>query len=212
MMMKNSRAVFIPAILVSLVSLFLIGYGVVTMMQHVGGHPGVGPNGEMQPHERNVVKEIFNNIGNVAIACGAISFYWLLFKKKLTSSSMVIKKFAKKIYKAHTYVGWAAFVLTVAHGAYFLLDFDHPKYLTGLAAFLLLLAIATYGWLIKRFNNKYMRTSHLILSSLWIVALLIHAGGFMILVTAITLLTWAALKVVDLRGKQKTAEIRATME
>jgi hypothetical protein len=196
--MKQSRRVFIPAIVVAVVSMCLIIYALSTMQPHSGEHPMGGP-----PPEGNSVKGIFNNLGNMAIICGAVSYLWFIFKKRLTSPSKPVKKMAKTLIKVHHYMGWAALILTIVHGAYYLTDVENNKYLTGIAGFLLLLALAGYGWLIKRVRNKFMKTSHLVLSNLWLIALLVHAGGFFILVTGGTLLVWAFVWIVELAIKQK---------
>lgn len=200
--MNKSRRVLIPAILVILASILLIAYAFYTMPQHptgpVGGHP---PSGMPRPdHKKGFDFSIF---GNLAIACGAICYWWLLFKKKLSTPSKPLKKWAKRIYSVHTYTGWAALVLIIIHGGYYLVtDLHNAKILTGVAAFLLMLALAIYGWLFRRVKNKFMRTSHFILSNIWLVALLIHAGGFFIFMAVFTIVLWVVLTKIDSSAKK----------
>lgn len=203
--MKLSRKVLIPAVIVAVISIALVIYALYTMPQHVPGEHPRGIPGE-RPPEGSSLKEIFNNVGNVAILCGAVSYLWFIFKKRLTSPSQPVKKLGKVIYKFHSYTGWAALLLTVVHGVYYIAKVDEHGYLTGIAAFLLLLSLAVYGWLLKRYRNKFMRSAHFLLCNLWVAALLIHAGGSAVLMTGATLLIWIAVWAVERSIKRKTLQ------
>ncbi|WCK54909.1 hypothetical protein PP175_02525 [Aneurinibacillus sp. Ricciae_BoGa-3] len=203
--MSQNRRAFIPVILVTLISVLLIAYFFYTTSNaprpHQGIHPPNGSHG--MPHPDGKKGFDFTLFGNIAIACGAISYWWFLFKKKLASPSKPLKKVAKRLYSIHTYTGWAALVFIIIHGGYYLItDFHNSKIFTGLAAFLLLLALALYGWLYKRVRNKFMRTSHFILGHIWLVALLIHTGGFFIFMVIVTLALWLIVRWVDLSAKK----------
>lgn len=204
--MNQNRRVFIPAILVVLISILLLAYSYTIPHRppgnaaavhhatkfHAGMHPLKGKKGFD-----------FTLLGNIAIACGAISYWWFLFKKKLISPSKSLKNTAKRLYFIHTYTGWIALILIIIHGGYYLItDLHNPKLLTGIIAFLLLLTLAIYGWLYKRVKNKFMRTSHFILGNVWLVALLVHAGGFFITMVVVTLVLWGVIRIVDSSSKK----------
>jgi hypothetical protein len=204
----QNRRVFLPVIAVTLVSFLLIAYFLYTTSHAPRLQPRVpNPNGSLAGIRRPEGKKGFDFtlFGNIAIACGAISYWWFLFKKKLASPSKPLKKIAKRLYSIHTYTGWAALVLIIIHGGYYVItDLHNSKLLTGIAAFLLLLTLAIYGWLYKRVRNKFMRTSHFILAHIWLVALLIHTGGFFIFMVIVTVILWLVIRWVDLSAK-KTA-------
>ncbi|GIM46359.1 hypothetical protein DNHGIG_19080 [Collibacillus ludicampi] len=205
--MNQGRRVLIPAILVAFVSVLLVIYSYYTMPLHpqgspAGVHPPAGSHTGIPPREGKNHFD-FTILGNIAIFCGVFSYWWFLFKKKLTSPSQSLKKMSKRIYSLHTYTGWIALVLIIIHGGYYLItDLHHPKLLTGVAAFILLLGLAIYGWLYKRVRNKYLRTSHFILSNVWFMALLIHAGGFFILMVVVTFVLWAVIGIMDWSAKK----------
>lgn len=113
------------------------------------------------------------------------------FKKKLTSTSIPIRKLGKLLYNIHKFIGWTALVLILVHGVYYLITkLQDDKIFTGLAAFLILLTLAGYGWLIKRVRNSLMRKVHMFLSIVWIPALLLHAGGTAIITVVVTAAFW----------------------
>jgi ABC-type Fe3+ transport system permease subunit len=200
--LKQNRRILLPAIIIMLISLLLVLYYYYTLpARPTGPHPGVHPHPDK---ERGFDFTLF---GNIAIACGAVSYWWFLFKKMLTSPSKPLKKIAKRIYSIHTYMGWAALVLVIIHGAYYLItDLQNTKLFTGIAAFLLLLALAMYGWLYRRVRNKFMRTSHFILGNAWLVALLVHAGGFFIFMVVITVLLWCVIRFMDSSARKTQAQ------
>ncbi|WP_047152913.1 hypothetical protein [Aneurinibacillus tyrosinisolvens] len=206
--MNQSRRVFIPVIIIVLASVLLVIYSFYTAPNpaesHTGVHPPNGPRtGIGHKQEKNGFD--FTLLGNAAIACAAMSYWWFLFKKKLTSPSKPLKKIGKRIYSLHTYTGWAALVLIIIHGGYYLItDLHNSKLLTGIAAFLLLLALAIYGWLYRRVRNKFMRTSHFILSHAWLLILFFHAGGFFIFMAVATLILWGVVRMIDSSAKKNS--------
>lgn len=209
---QRNRMVIVPAILVAIVSVLLILYSFYTMPH---GHPQMPPSGEMppsggspRPDEDGGSAGIFKFLGNIAIICGAVSYSWLRFKKTIKSSSQLLKTLGKKIYAAHAFLGWIALILVAIHGGYYLItDFHNQKTETGLAAFLILLTLAIYGWLYKREHNKLMRNMHFLLSNVWFIVLLLHAGGFFIMVAGIMLLLWAIIWIIQLTVKKSIAPI-----
>ncbi|MBM7652222.1 hypothetical protein [Neobacillus cucumis] len=126
------------------------------------------------------LKGWMTQVGNVSIFLGTVAFWWFRFKKKMTSKVPFIKKLSKFLYKVHNFVGWTALVLTAVHGAYFLYTKklgDHDQ-LSGIAAGLILLTLAMYGYVIRKIKNKWTRQVHRLLSFAWLIALAFHAGGF----------------------------------
>lgn len=199
--MNQKFRVMIPAILVAVISLAVMIYSFWTMPEQPAGHaPGMPPV-DGHRSEGNTGKEIFNTIGNGAILCGAISYLWYLFKKRVASPVPQLKKLTRKLHAVHHYMGYAALAFTILHGVYYLTDIENHHYLTGIAAFLPLVALAVYGWLMKRIRHPMMRKLHLQLSNVWLVTLLIHAGGFFILVTASCILIWVIIRFVDSKNK-----------
>ncbi|NGM84293.1 hypothetical protein G5B47_17930 [Paenibacillus sp. 7124] len=150
--------------------------------------------------------EPFKLLGTIAVVCGAVSFSWMGFKKKLKSTSLPVRKLGKLLHRVHQFKGWTALVLILVHGAYYLITKLHDdKIFTGLAAFLILLALAGYGWLIKRVRNKWMRKVHFFLSLIWIPLLLLHAGGSAIVTGVITAVVWAGAALLERRTEPKAA-------
>ncbi|MCM3568627.1 hypothetical protein [Neobacillus mesonae] len=138
---------------------------------------------ELKGHDHHNGGGIFKLLGNGAILAGTLSFSWYLLKKKLKSPFGLIKIAAKRVHSVHTYAGWTALALVVIHGGYYVItNFKKPDNLTGAAALLLLLFLAGYGFKLKRNTKKkkVLRSTHFILSIMWIAALLIHGGGFVI--------------------------------
>jgi hypothetical protein len=186
--MKQNRSIFAPAIAVAIISILLTAY------YFYAASLATNP----QPLQGN----FFMTLGTFAVISGAISFSWFRFKKKLNSPSRFIKKLAKIFYVIHTYAGWIALVLIVVHGGYFLITrLNDSNIFSGLAAFFLILALAIYGWLMKRKPNKLMRKTHFLLSLLWLLVLIVHAGGTFIAIAIITLMVWGIIWIVEKRVK-----------
>jgi cytochrome b561 len=205
----KNRSIFMPAILVAILSILLIVYYYYASAfgDHPkppgGGRPPQGsPQGGFQP-DGGKGTDIFLTLGTLALISGAISFSWFLLRKKLKSTSIPIKKLAKIFNVAHNYTGWIALVFIAIHGTYYLITkLNDSKIFSGLAAFLLILTLAIYGYKMKRKPNRFMRKTHFLLSLLWLVALVVHAGGTFIQVAAITLMIWAIIWIVELKTKQ----------
>jgi hypothetical protein len=186
--MKQNRSIFAPAIAVAIISILLIAYYFYAASHETNPQPPQG--------------NFFTTLGTFAVISGAISFSWFRFKKKLKSPSLFIKKLAKIFYVAHTYAGWIALVLIGVHGGYFLITrLNDSNILSGLAAFFLNLTLAIYGWFIKRKPNKFMRKTHFLLSILWLLVLIVHAGGTFIAIAIITLMVWGIIWIVEKRAK-----------
>lgn len=196
--MTRNKTAAIPAVIVIIASLILIAYSFYAMSH--SSHPAPpGGGGAMPPRGgRKEELEPFKLMGTIAVICGAVSFSWLRFKKKLTSSSIPVKKLGKLLYNVHKFVGWTALALVVVHGVYYLITkLQDDKIYTGLASFLILLALAGYGWMIKKARNPLMRKVHLFLSIVWIPALLLHAGGTMIMTVAVTIAAWILVWLLE---------------
>lgn len=192
--MKLSNRVLVPAIILSIVSIILVIYGVSTM----AAHPMDPATGEHLRQKKEGAADIFTMLGNIAIFCACISYWWFRYKKKLASPLPIVKKLAKKIYAVHTYTGWIALSLVVIHAVYFLVtDRSNPKLLTGIAASLPMVGLAVYGWLYRKVRHKSMRNAHFLLSNLLLILLLIHAGGFFILMVVITLASWVGIWIME---------------
>lgn len=134
-------------------------------------------------HKEDAAGELFKLLGNGAIIAGTISFSWYLLKKKLKSPFALVKTVAKKAYRYHTNIGWIVLGLVAVHGGYFLItDFSNHDNLTGASAFILLLCLAGYGYFLNKSKKKKkaLRSAHFALSIMWIAAILIHGGGFVI--------------------------------
>jgi ABC-type Fe3+ transport system permease subunit len=164
-----------PAISVAILSILLIIYYYYSNVH--GDHPrpprggGGGPRGGFRPDGGKGLN-IFITFGTLAVISGAISFSWFFLKKKLKSPSTPIKKLVKIFNIAHYYSGWIALVFIAIHGTYYLLTkFNNSNTFSGLAAFILILTLAIYGYKMKRKPNKFMRKTHYLLSLLWLVAL-----------------------------------------
>ncbi|KEO84010.1 hypothetical protein [Tumebacillus flagellatus] len=208
-MPKGRLRIWLPAIVVLVAAAALIVYYFTHQPQRPNfqGAPGPRtpgqrpPAGMRPPMEEG--SETFTLLGNIAIAFGALSFWWFLFKKKLGSPNALIKKTGKLLYKAHTFTGYLALILTTVHGGYYLITkFSDVKTKSGLAGFLLLLTLAVYGMLYKRVKNKDMRKTHFVLTNAWLVVLCIHAGGFFFFMIVVTVALWALLWLISKRAQK----------
>ncbi|AZU60323.1 hypothetical protein [Neobacillus mesonae] len=175
--MKNKLQGYFPIIIAGLICIALLAfYLYYEPLYHQLDH-------EKFKGDDDEAGGIFKLLGNGAIIVGTLSFSWYLLKKKLKSPFKYVKIAAKKVFSFHTYFGWAALALVVIHGGYYLItDFKKPDNLTGAAALVLLLFLAGYGYLLNRNKKgkKKLRSAHFILSIMWIAAILIHGGGFVI--------------------------------
>lgn len=190
--------VMIPAIIVVLACAALIVYEF-----YVSPAGGPRPEGGFRPDgkhfEKSPLREIFNWFGTMSIIGGAITYSWVLFKKKLKSQSLILKKFSKLLFRVHNVVGYAILVLGIAHGVYYLYTekLAHKGMLSGIAAFVLLLAVGVYGFLIRRLKNKYTKKVHFWVSNASLFALLIHAGGSFIGPAVGALAVWGIAEIAE---------------
>lgn len=209
-MQKGRLRIWLPAILVLVAAAALIVYYFTHQPQtpnfQGADTPGDHPPADLQPDEEEG-SETFTLLGNIAIAFGALSFWWFLFKKKLGSPNALIKKTGKLLYKVHTFTGYLALILVTVHGGYYLITkFSDVNAKSGLAGFLLLLALAVYGMLYKRVKNKDMRKTHFVLTNAWLVVLCIHAGGFFFAMIGTTVALWALLWFLSKRAKKSVLQ------
>lgn len=197
--------VYIPAIIILVFCTALIAYEFY--LSPTGGPGGHGhhPEGGFRPKGQSSFREIFNWFGTVAIIGGAITYSWIRFKKKLKSSSPFIKKFSKLLFRVHNVIGYGILILGTAHGTYYLITekLTGKGVLNGIAAFLLLLTVGVYGFLIRRIKNKYTRKVHFWVSNASLIALLIHAGSSYILPALATLAVWAIFEIAERTSSQK---------
>ncbi|WP_426451341.1 hypothetical protein ACP26L_04310 [Paenibacillus sp. S-38] len=194
--MAKHNKVWIPAVIAVIAGLVLIAYSFYAQKSGIRPMPPGGGEG-MPPREEEAF-EPFKLMGTLSVVLGGISFMWMRFKKKLTSTSGVIKKAGRLLYRVHPWTGWAALALVLIHGVYYLFTKlqDHAVF-TGLAAFVILLTLAGYGWSIKRARGGYKRKVHFFLSIAWIPALLLHAGGSAVLTVVVSALVWMLVPMVE---------------
>lgn len=199
----SGKAVWIPAALMAAVSLLCIAWSLY--LQGSGKHLAPPGGAGMPPRgEREEELEPFKLLGTLAVFCGAVSFTWFRFKKKLKSPSLPVKQMGKLLHKVHKMTGWAALLLIAIHGAYYLITkFGDHRIYSGLAAFLILLAIACYGFLIRRIHSPWMRKTHFFLSLLWIPLLLLHAGGSVIAAAAAVAALSMLVPILEKRARPK---------
>ena len=201
--------VYIPAIIVVLFCAALLiyeFYAAPTGGPHVRGpRPEGGFHPDGKHFEKSPLHEVFNWFGTLAIIGGAVTYSWVRFKKKLNSQSPWIKRFSKLLFRVHNIVGYAILILGMAHGVYYLVTekLAHKGMLSGIAAFVLLLVVGVYGFLIRRLKNKYTKKVHFWVSNVSLIALLIHAGGSFIGPAAATLAIWGIVEIAERTVWQK---------
>jgi cytochrome b561 len=150
--------------------------------------------------------EIFTLLVEGGILLGAASFSWFIFKKKLKESAKFIKTIGKKVYNLHTYFGWAALILVVVHGGYFLItDPTNRNNYTGIAGFLILVCLAVYGLVTKGSKNKSIKKVHFMLTFIWAAAILIHGGSFVLFACGLLVGLYLLLSLKKLKQNQKAA-------
>jgi ABC-type Fe3+ transport system permease subunit len=206
--LKQNLKGYIPVIITAFISITLI----ILFYYHQPAHPQHLPGkfSGKRP-ERHEGGGIFKLMGSGAIIVGAFSFSWYLLKKKLKSPFKIIKMTAKKVFSFHTFAGWAALALVAIHGGYYLItDFTNTKNLTGAAAFLLLLCLAVYGYMLNRKKKKVMRSAHFILCIMWIIAAFVHGGSLVIICGVVLAVLFVGITWFEKREKKlselKTAE------
>ncbi|WP_317983772.1 hypothetical protein [Paenibacillus spiritus] len=183
MEMSSSRRIWIPGMIAGLIAAVLLIAGVL--------HPGAGPAGGVRlphPHGGEGSEEWFKRMGTAVPFLGAASFSWFWVRRKRKSPSAPVRQGARLLSKLHPFLGWAALALIAVHGTYFLLNKPGDSHIySGLAALVLLAALAAYGVIIRKVRNKWTRSVHRSLALLWVPALLLHAGGSAVLAVAVTL-------------------------
>jgi hypothetical protein len=206
--MSRKKKVWIPAIIAAAAAVLLVAYYFYMLSSHGGGDPrppkgggGGLPAGGMQRPPGQVndgYAGYFSTLGTIAVFLSAASFSWLWFKKKLKSPSMLVRKVGNLLFSMHKLMGWAALILIVIHGTYFLINkLDDNKIYTGIAGFSILLTIVGYGYFINKVRNKWMRTVHRTLGLLWVPMLLLHAGGSAIMAVIATLAVGGAVMILE---------------
>ncbi|MFD2333564.1 hypothetical protein ACFSR7_30245 [Cohnella sp. GCM10020058] len=198
--MKQKRTLYIPAAISLLAGIVLILYaffGVAHQgIDHGGPSPGNLPPGLGRREQGS--EGVFRTLGTVAVWCAAISYTWLRLKKKRRSPSAFVKKLVALFNRLHQPVAYAALVLIAAHGIYFLTQaVVKDDAFTGIAAFLLLMTLAVYGFLIRRLKSKHTRKIHFGLATAFGVAALIHAGGSAIIATLSIVVLWGLIEFVE---------------
>ncbi|WP_219834586.1 hypothetical protein [Paenibacillus sp. R14(2021)] len=174
---------------------------------------GRGPGGGRPPMGEGGLGELFTTLGTIALYTGAAGFSWFWFKKKLKSPSMLIRRAAKLCYGLHKLLGWATLLIIAVHGGYFLVTKIHDdKILTGVGSFVMLLAIAGYGFFITRIRVKAMRLVHRTLSILWVPVLLVHAGGSVLIAVAASAAVGALVWFVDRAAAPSAVSAEAQRE
>jgi hypothetical protein len=99
--MKQSLKTFLPALIISLIGVVLIGYFYLRIpVMPISFLQGLHFNGN------RMLGKVSRLLGDGAIALGAASFAWFIFKKNLKASSKFIKAICKKVYNLHAFFGW----------------------------------------------------------------------------------------------------------
>lgn len=198
--MKSLKTV-LPAFVAAVIGLALIAlYYLRVPVVHIGFLQAIHVKGN------DSLDEIFTLLVEGGILLGAASFSWFIFKKKLKDSTKFIKTIGKKVYNLHTYFGWAALILVVLHGGYFLVtDPSNRNNYTGIAGFLILVCLAVYGLLTKGTKNKSTKKVHFMLTFIWAAAILIHGGSFVLFACGLLAGLFILLSLKKLKLKQKVA-------
>lgn len=190
---SKSKRVWIPAIIAIAVTVMFVGYYYYYISWYGNGDSALRRLATEQLAkgfvERNVrIAIFFNDLGTISVFLGAACFSWFWFKRKLRSSSMIVRPVGKLIHSLHIFLGWTALILSFAHGIYCSFVEIHDQHIySGIASFAILLTIVGYGYMIRKVRNKWMPAIHRWLSIVWIPVLWIHAGWDVILATITTL-------------------------
>ncbi|WP_026695240.1 hypothetical protein [Peribacillus kribbensis] len=205
----KSKSLIYPALIAAAACLLLILYSLLAArhgLEHQPSGPfkNGGPAGSFR-HEKDNLKEAFKFLGTIAVYAGALNFLWFYFKKKLKSPLSYIKIAGRYLHKFHTYIGWAGLIAAAVHGVYFLLkEFQDEHVLTGISSILILLTLAVYGWLFKKLRSKKLiRQIHFYLACLFLLVLLIHAGGTMFAAAAIIIGICVIVWFLDSRAQNR---------
>ncbi len=159
-------------------------------------------HGEHNEEDDAPYEEVFKFIGKLAVVLGALSLSWYLMKRKRVSKTMQVRKVANFFYRLHTYAGWSALVLVVAHGAYFVVyEWLDDETITGLLAFVTLVALAVYGVLLSRHRLPKNRRVHFALAVGWVVLTIIHAGDAIPLLLVVVGASYGLIWMLERRTK-----------
>ncbi|WJH35599.1 hypothetical protein N6H14_06255 [Paenibacillus sp. CC-CFT747] len=164
--------------------------------------------GTFRPRHEEEEGGPFKLLGTLAVASGAVSFGWYGFRRRLGSRQLLLKKAGRLLHSVHTYAGWLTLALIAVHGGYYLVTkLGERDMYTGLAAFVLLLAIAGYGYAYRKVRKPAMRRAHFVLATLWVPVLLIHAGGSAIAAAVATIAVWGAAALLDKKTAKPTGAV-----
>jgi len=204
--MTNSKKAWIPAILLLAAAAALVAYSFLWANHgHTGEPPRIGQAagaadrlGHPPGGKGEGAGGLFKTLGTVSVFLGAAGFSWFWFRRRLRSTSLLVRRVGKLLHASHTWLGWATVFLIAVHGIYFLIAKSHDdKIWTGLACFAILAGLAAYGFLIRRIRNRYTRTVHRALGIAWAPLLIVHAGGSAVAAVAAVLALGAAVRLLD---------------
>lgn len=204
--MSNSQKAWIPAILLLAAAAASVAYFFLRANHgHTGEPPRIGQAagiagrlGHPPGGRGEGAGGLFKTLGTVSVFLGAAGFSWFWFRRRLRSTSLLVRRVGKLLHASHAWLGWATVFLIAVHGIYFLIAKSHDdKIWTGLACFAILAGLAGYGFLIRRIRNRYMRTVHRALGVAWAPLLIAHAGGSAIAAIAAAMAIGAAVRLLD---------------
>lgn len=153
--------------------------------------------------QKSPYKDVFEQVGKLAMIFGAISFTWFLMKKKLASKVVHVRKFAKWFYQAHIYTGWLAFGLVAAHGTYFALTkWEEDDVITGLIAAGILVVLVVMGIVLKSRRDAKVRKAHFVLAIVWLIAAMIHTTDTIPMILLVLGGSWGIIWLFERRERQ----------
>jgi hypothetical protein len=202
---------WIPLVLILALSIGALAYGISngTVKTFSGGgdrakFEQMKANGQLPqdfrdggPDGGGGYRDWMKTAGQVAVFAGLFSFVWIMMKRQIKTKVGLVKQLVKWNYKFHDWVGWLAVVLVAAHATYFIwTKFNERGTWDGIAATIPLLALAGYGYVMKKSREKkMMRKIHFSLAVAFLVAMIFHAGGTVIQATVLTALAYGAIIV-----------------
>jgi hypothetical protein len=159
---------------------------------------------EREEKEESPYQEVFNWVGKLSVILGAFSLSWVMMKRKRVSKVIPVRKMANLFYRLHRYTGWTAFVLIVAHGAYYIIfEWFKDEMITGLLAFVTLVALVGYGILLSRRRLPHDRRVHFGVAIFWVVMTVIHALDAIPLLLFVIGLSYGLIWWFERRSLQK---------
>jgi Na+/melibiose symporter-like transporter len=139
----------------------------------------------------------------LAVAVGALSLAWYLMKRKLKSTNPKVRKLAKYFFNWHTWAGWIAFAIILAHGVYFVLtEFGEDDTITGIIAFAFMVSLIIVGLFLQAKRSKTKRMTHFVLAIVWCVATVIHAEDAIPLLLVVLGGSFALVWLLEKRGNE----------